>query len=701
MLLSAIAAGLLVGLAAGGRPENLARHRLHWIGLIFAAVAIRYGTEWALQRGSEAVDPLRLPLFVAAFALLAAALWRNRRQAGLTVVLVGALANGMAILVNGGWMPVWGPSLEAAGLTQGDLATSFHRVLPASLGAEFLVRAGPLADILPIPFYPIQNVASVGDVFIAAGLFWFLVTTLLGRGLEAVEAPGRATAVFETAIGAGQAAEPAAVSRLPRPLAGRLVSFRIRSETGLASAVAAEAATLGRPLVLGGSVATVSSGAAVPTAGVAEAPAGAAAPPMAVRVGRHPYVRLAFNADFSALWLGNLVSLFGDRVHQVALAVLVYQLTGSELGVGLVFLAATAPNLLVGPIAGTLVDRWGTKKVMVASDLLRGALVLLLPLAAARDVALVYPLVFAVTSVSMFFRPARFAAIPRIVRRDELPAANSLSWIGESIADIAGYPLAGLLVAFLAGALPLAFWFDSASYVISAALILTISIPPLARRATGTGGAAAGGPGAAWRRFREDLAGGWRFLRGERALFANTLISVVGQLSVGATLALTVVYARDVLDGRLIAYPANYAALDGAIGLGNLVGGFAIGLLGARVRKGRLVVTGYVAMGLCTVALAATGNVLAALALMFGVGVGNMAFVIPTQTLFQERTPEVLIGRVVGFRFSVVFGAITLAMGVSGWLATIIGVTGVFALFGAFTVAAGLVGLLVPAVRDA
>ena len=176
---------------------------------------------------------------------------------------------------------------------------------------------------------------------------------------------------------------------------------------------------------------------------------------------------------------------------------------------------------------------------------------------------------------------------------------------------------------------------------------------------------------------------------------------MVGQLSVGATLALTVVYARDVLDGRLIAYPANYAALDGAIGLGNLVGGFAIGLLGARVRKGRLVVTGYVAMGLCTVALAATGNVLAALALMFGVGVGNMVFVIPTQTLFQERTPEVLIGRVVGFRFSVVFGAITLAMGVSGWLATIIGVTGVFALFGAFTVAAGVVGLLVPAVRDA
>ena len=93
--------------------------------------------------------------------------------------------------------------------------------------------------------------------------------------------------------------------------------------------------------------------------------------------------------------------------------------------------------------------------------------------------------------------------------------------------------------------------------------------------------------------------GGWRFLRGERALFANTLASMVGQLSIGATIALTVVYARDVLDGRFIGYPANYAALDGAIGLGNLLGGFAMGMLTARVRRGWLIGAGYLAMGVC------------------------------------------------------------------------------------------------------
>jgi hypothetical protein len=348
---------------------------------------------------------------------------------------------------------------------------------------------------------------------------------------------------------------------------------------------------------------------------------------------------------------------------------------------------------------------------MVASDLLRAGLVLLLPLAVAANVGYGYPIVFAVTAVSMFFRPARFAVIPRVVDREDLQPANSLSWIAESLADIVGYPLAGLFVAFVAanvagsfpglpgglgGGLAVAFWLDAATYVVSAVLILSVTIPPLAREVSER----AAGLRAALVEFRDELVGGWRFLRGERSLFANTLVSMVGQLSIGATIALTVVYARDVLDGRIIGYPANYAALDGAIGLGNLLGGFVMGVLTARIRRGWLIGAGYLAMGLATALLAATGNVLAATALMFGSGVANMVFVIPTQTIFQERTPETMLGRVIGFRFSVVFGAITLAMGVSGYLATVVGVAAVFALFGGLTAVAGVVALLHPAIRD-
>ena len=126
-----------------------------------------------------------------------------------------------------------------------------------------------------------------------------------------------------------------------------------------------------------------------------------------------------------------------------------------------------------------------------------------------------------------------------------------------------------------------------------------------------------------------------------------------------------------------------------------------MGLLGARLAKGRTVIAGYTLWGLTTVFLALTGNLGLALGLMFGSGVANMIYIIPSQTLFQQRTPKDLIGRVVGFRFSLVFGSMTLAMGISGILATEFGVAPVIGFFGLVTVGAGLAGLLVPAVRDA
>ena len=83
-----------------------------------------------------------------------------------------------------------------------------------------------------------------------------------------------------------------------------------------------------------------------------------------------------------------------------------------------------------------------------------------------------------------------------------------------------------------------------------------------------------------------------------------------------------------------------YGFLETGIGLGNLIGGFVIGLIGARFAKGRMVIAGYAAMGLCVLLLGSPRQLPAARsALMFGIGVANMVFVIPSQTLFQERTP--------------------------------------------------------------
>ena len=194
------------------------------------------------------------------------------------------------------------------------------------------------------------------------------------------------------------------------------------------------------------------------------------------RVRRHPYVRLGLNGSFTSLWAGQLISLFGDRIHQLALAAAVLVTTGSALATAMVFVTATVPNLLFSPIAGTLVDRWDHKEVLVVSDLLRAAVVLLIPIAIVTNILFVYPLVFVLTTISIFFRPARVAILPQIVRPDELLTANSALWVGETLADVIGYPLAGLFVVALGPALPIAFWLDGATYAASAVLLGTLVV---------------------------------------------------------------------------------------------------------------------------------------------------------------------------------------------------------------------------------
>ena len=412
----------------------------------------------------------------------------------------------------------------------------------------------------------------------------------------------------------------------------------------------------------------------------------------AIRLRRHPFVRLALNSSFSALWAGQLISLFGDRIHQIALAFLVFALTDSAVAVAFVFVFASLPNLFLSPIAGTYVDRWDQKDVMVVSDLLRAAIILLIPIAAVTNVLLVYPLIFVVTSISIFFRPARIAALPRIVRPDELLTANSAMWVGETIADVIGYPLAAVFVAFLGDALPLAFWIDAATYAASAALIASIYVPPL-RDPTEAGSKRPS--------VLADMKAGYRFLRGETVLLANTLQAAVAQLTIGVLTALTPLYARGIVVGTSVSEEAAYGFLEAGIGVGNLIGGFIIGVIGAHLARGKTVIVGYTLWGACVTLLALTGNLGIAIGLMFGSGIANMVFVIPSQTMFQERTPPDMLGRVIGFRFALVFGAMTLAMALGGLLAQVAGAGPVIAVFGLLTVAAGLAGLFVPAVRNA
>jgi MFS family permease len=280
------------------------------------------------------------------------------------------------------------------------------------------------------------------------------------------------------------------------------------------------------------------------------------------------------------------------------------------------------------------------------------------------------------------------------VRREDLTPANGAMWTGETLADIAGYPLAGVFVAFLGTNLALAFWFDAMTYIFSAVLLAGLVIPPVVREASSKVHGAIDA-------FIEEMRVGWRFLRGDAALFQNTMVSILAQLSIGATLALMVVYAQRSLDGDTIPYPESYAVIEASIGLGNLIGGFVVGAIGARLHKGWLVVTGFAVMGMATIVLGLTSNELLAIFAAAVIGVFNLVYVIPSQTLFAERTPANLMGRVIAIRSSIVMGALTGAMAVSAGLADVVDAGTIIAATGVLTVMAAVIAAWLPAVRDA
>ena len=664
MLLVAAILGIVAGLLAGGRLTNLLSAKLRFGALIVAGLLVRVATQWLIDQGVDIVDQLRVLLFALSFGLLVLALWLNRSQPGFLLAMVGVSANGLAIILNGGYMPVYLPAVEMAGLTAADLSPTFHTALPIELGLEFLLAGGPLGDILPIGIPYLTNVISLGDILLAAGIGWFLFS----------------------AIARGSA----------DPDSGMVSLWSARPRSGAEPTHAGELTGLDRPIVVGSGMGPgLSTTSASEAVGAAASPAPAtAAPSLGQRLRQHPYVRLARDPRFSTFWLAGTISVFGDRLHQIALGVMVLKVTGSAMLTGFVFLAATLPNLVLGPIAGTFVDRWDQKHVMIVSDILRAGLVLSLPFVAEVSIWLVYPVVFVITSISLFFRPAKAAIIPRIVRREDLTPANGAIWTGETLADIGGYPLAGVFVAFLGGNLALAFWVDAMTYVVSAVLLAGLLIPPVAREA----GSRVSGAIVS---FKEELREGWDFLRGEATLFQNTLVSAVAQLAVGVYLALMVVYAQRSLSGEIIPYPENFAVIEAAIGLGNLAGGFVVGAIGARLRKGWLIITGFAVMGLAIIVLGLTSNALVAVVAAVVIGVFNLVYIIPSQTLFAERTPTGLMGRVVAIRSSIVMGALTGAMAVSSGLADYVDAGLLIAATGVLTVAAAAIAAWLPAVRDA
>jgi DHA3 family macrolide efflux protein-like MFS transporter len=183
------------------------------------------------------------------------------------------------------------------------------------------------------------------------------------------------------------------------------------------------------------------------------------------------------NRNFLLLWIGQIISQLGDRLGQMALIAFVYlRAPGSTIEIAKILSFTIIPVFLIGPVAGVYVDRWDRRRTMFICDLIRGLLVLTIPifLFYTRSLAVIYAIIFIVFSISRFFVLAKLSIVPDLVEKKDLLIANSLVNVTGMLAAILGFGASGVLVEWL-GARS-GFYLDGASFLVSALLIFLISV---------------------------------------------------------------------------------------------------------------------------------------------------------------------------------------------------------------------------------
>ena len=182
------------------------------------------------------------------------------------------------------------------------------------------------------------------------------------------------------------------------------------------------------------------------------------------------------NPNFRWLWGGQVVSLLGDWFNLIASAILIAELTGSGLAVGVLFTIRMLAPFVVAPIAGIFADRYNRKHLLIITDLVRAVVVVgFLFVRDASDIWLLYTLTILLFGVSGFFSPARSAILPDITSPQELGTANTLGAATWSVMLAVGAAIGGLTTGLFGS--QTAFIIDGFTFAVSGGLLLKIRLP--------------------------------------------------------------------------------------------------------------------------------------------------------------------------------------------------------------------------------
>ena len=367
------------------------------------------------------------------------------------------------------------------------------------------------------------------------------------------------------------------------------------------------------------------------------------------------------HGPFRTMWLAQFVSIFGDFLALFGVINLItFRMHGTAVMVTAVTIAYALPLALIAPVAGVFVDHWNPKLVMIASDLIRAALILALVFV--TDVRQICVIFAVLSSVSSFFAPAQSVTIRTVVPMEGLLAANALMSQAFYMVRLFSPTLAGLLIVWATE--KACFYLDSASFLFSACMIASLTVVRPARAQTEK----------TLRSLTQDFLAGNRFIFTHAGLTFVFMAMAVAMFVLSSFSPLISIYIRDSLGAGTM----WFGVISSMVGVGLISGTQLVTRLVRSRSKTHVVMAGLFALGMGAAVLGLFRNIPTAALSTFTMGFAIAFVLVPAQTLSQQETPPQMIGRVSSSFMSLVAFAQVLGLLLSGILAQALGIRPVF-----------------------
>jgi len=359
--------------------------------------------------------------------------------------------------------------------------------------------------------------------------------------------------------------------------------------------------------------------------------------------------------NFRLYFAGQSISLVGTWMQMVAQAWLVLEITGSATWVGLTFAAQTLPILLVGPYGGLVADRTDKRRLLVALQVVMGALALVLAILTLTDTVQLWHVLVLATMLGLadaFEKPTRQSFLVEIVGPESVRNAVSLNSVMVNAARVLGPAVAGLVIA--AGGLGVCFALNAASFVPVVLMLLAMDTSLLR-------------PATPQPHERGQVRAGLAYVRHERALGVPLLMmAIMGCFTYEFQVTLPY-FARTTFDGD----SRTYGFMTAAMGLGAVLGGL---YTAARGRTGTpTLVRSSVLFGVVVLATALAPSAVAALLLLVAVGAASVSLMASGNATLQLGAAPEMRGRVMALWLVAFMGTTPLGGPVAGWVSSTFG----------------------------